>query len=123
MPEQRGQTVYGGLDGQERRRDVRRAKTIRFSDPGWELAEKPETERGIPEAKYVRGAPLDSAEGKNAVLSTEIVEAIRRIYRSTYIQSMLKRNEVLREKRVAEMEETIKLARVSQNLIQKQPFE
>ena len=76
---------------------MRGAKTIRFSDPAWELVEKAATERGIPEAKYVRGAALDSAEGKNAALSTEIVEAIRRIYRSTYIQSMLKRNEVLRE--------------------------
>ena len=102
---------------EEKRGDARTPKTIRFSGPEWELVETAATRRGMPGAEYVRMAALDAAEGKIAEVSTEIVDTIRQIYRSTYILSTLKSDEMLREGRREEMEMTIKAARESQALL------
>ena len=77
----------------------------------------------MPGAEYVRMAALDAAEGKTAALPAEIVETVRRIYRSTYIVSTLKRDEMLREGREEEMEKTIRAARESQSLLAEQASE
>ena len=103
----------------EKRVDARISKTIRFSGPEWELVEKAAAEREIPASEYVRLVAVEAAEGKTAALSAEIVETIRRIYRSTYILSTLKRDEMMREGREAEMEETIKAARRSQSRLER----
>ena len=108
---------------EEKRGDARTPKTVRFSGPEWELVERAATRRGMPGAAYVRMAALDAAEGKTAALSTEIVETIRRIYRSTYIVSTLKRDEMLREGREEEIEKTIGAARESQSLLAEQASE
>ena len=100
--------------------ETRKSKTVRFSDPEWEIVEKAAARRGIPAAEYVRTAALDAAEGKNVPLSSEITEVIRRIYRSTYILSTLKRDEMLREGRDDEMEKMIDAARESQALLREE---
>ena len=51
-------------------------------------------------------------------MSPGIVALIERIYRSTYIVATLKRDEMLREGRGAELDEMIKLARETQATIQ-----
>ena len=109
-----------GARQEKKRGDARTPKTIRFSGPEWERVESAAIRRGMPAAEYVRMAALDAAEGKTAALSAEIVETIRRIYRNTYIVSTLKRDEMLRAGRDDEMEETIKAARESQAILQKQ---
>ena len=102
-------------DVDEKRGDARISKTIRFSGPEWELVKNAAAEREIPASEYVRLVAVEAAEGKTAALSDEIVETVRRIYRSTYILSTLKRDKMLREGREAEMEKTIKAARRSQS--------
>ena len=77
----------------------------------------------MPGAEYVRMAALDAAEGKIAGVSAEIVDTIRRIYRSTYILSTLKRDEMLREGRGEEMENMVTDARESQSILRKQASE
>ena len=109
-------------DGQEKRADTRRAKTIRFSDPEWESVERAANKRGIPAAEFVRTAAMDAAEGRIAALDAEMVETIRRIYRSTYIVATLKRDELLSEGRDDELQRVIEAARESQSeLVGKTP--
>ena len=64
MSEEGGNPAAGGLEPQEKRGDTRKSKTVRFSDPEWEIVEKAAARRGIPAAEYVRTAALDAAEGK-----------------------------------------------------------
>ena len=114
MTEPNGDRKETGTEDQERRADARRSKTIRFSDPEWELVERAAAGRGIPAAEYVRNAAMDAAKGKIAALDAEMVETIRRIYRSTYIVATLKRDELLREGRGDEVERMVESARNSQ---------
>ena len=106
-------------DSREKRADARRAKTIRFSDPEWERVERAANRRGIPAAEYVRTAAMDAAEGRIAALDAEMVESIRRIYRSTYIVATLQRDELLSEGREDEINRLVEAARESQALLTK----
>ena len=110
-------------DGQEKRSDARLPRTIRFSDREWERVETAAKRRGIAAAEFARTAVLDAADGKSAALPNEIAEMIQRIYRSTYIVSTLKRDEMLREGRGDELDKMIKAARESQALLLKQALE
>ena len=103
-----------GAEDQEKRADARRSKTIRFSDPEWERIERAASKQGIPAAEYVRNAAMDAAEGRTAALNSEMVETIRRIYRSTYIVATLRREELLREGRGDEVDRMVEAARNSQ---------
>ena len=123
MNEHDGDRREAGVDDPEKRADARRSKTIRFSDPEWDLVERAAAVRGIPAAEYVRNAAMDAAEGRTAALDAEMVETIRRIYRSTYIVATLKRNEMHREGRAEEIEKMVQAARESQALLRKQASE
>ena len=114
MNEGNGDRKEAGADDHEKRADTRRSKTIRFADPEWELVERAAANRGIPAAEYVRNAAMDAAEGRTAALDAEMVETIRRIYRSTYIVATLKRDEMLREGREDEIDQVVEAARNSQ---------
>ena len=103
---------------EEGRGDARPRKTIRFSGAEWELIERAATKRGVPAAEYVRMTALDATEGKTAALTAKIIDTIRGIYRSTYIVSTLKRDEMLREGRGEEMKKMIAAARESQASLQ-----
>ena len=114
MNDRDGYRERTGSDDPEKRADTRRSKTIRFSDPEWELVERAAAERGIPAAEFARNAAMDAAEGRIAALDAEMVETIRRIYRSTYIVATLKRDEMFREGREEEMKQMVEAARDSQ---------
>ena len=114
MTEPNGDPKMAGSGGHDKRGDARKSKTIRFSDLEWEQVERAAAARGIPAAEYVRAAAMDAAEGRIAALDAEMVETIRRIYRSTYIVATLKRDELLREGQNDELERTIEAARQSQ---------
>ena len=114
MNEGNGDRKEAGADDHEKRADTRRSKTIRFADLEWELVERAAANRGIPAAEYVRNAAMDAAEGRTAALDAEMVETIRRIYRSTYIVATLKRDEMLREGREDEIDQVVEAARNSQ---------
>ena len=123
MNEHDGDRKEAGVDDQEKRADARRSKTIRFSDPEWDLVERAANKHGIPAAEYVRNAAMDAAMGRTAALDAEMVETIQRIYRATYIVATLKRDEMLREGRDDEMKKMVEEARDSQASLRKQASE
>ena len=123
MNEHDGDRKETGVDDQEKRADARRSKTIRFSDPEWDLVERAANKQGIPAAEYVRNAAMDAAMGRTAALDAEMVETIQRIYRATYIVATLKRDEMLREGRDDEMKKMVEEARDSQASLRKQASE
>lgn len=104
-------------DLEEKRSHARTPRTIRFSDPEWELVENTAKRRGIAAAEFARNAALAAAEDKSAAIPPGIVALIERIYRSTYIVATLKRNEMLREGRGDELDAMIKAARETQATI------
>ena len=77
MTEPDGDTSQTGAESPGKRADARRSKTIRFSDPEWELVERAATKQGIPAAEYVRNAAMGAAQGKIAALNAAMVETIR----------------------------------------------
>ena len=114
MTEPNGDSEKAVAGAQDKRGDARKSKTIRFSEPEWKQVERAAAARGIAAAEFVRAAAMDAAEGKIAALDAEMVETIRRIYRSTYIVATLKRDELLRDGRGDEIEKTVEAARNSQ---------
>ena len=101
--------------------DTRTPRAIRFSDSEWDEVKTAAAEHKIPAAEFVRDAALAFAGGRtgadSAAMLPRIVALIERIYRSTYIVATLKRDEMLREGRRAELDEMIKLARETQATI------
>ena len=114
MDEHDENSTETATEGQEKRADTRRSRTIRFSDPEWVGIERAANQRGIPAAEYVRTAAVDAAEGRTASLDAEMLETIRLIYRMTYVVATLKRDELLSEARDDELETIIQAARDSQ---------
>ena len=100
------------------RPEKRTQRSIRFSDPEWEVVETAATGRGIAPAEFVRNAALNAATHKSstdsAIITPEIVELIKRTYRCAYILSTLKRDEMIKEGRGNEMDDMVDIARKAQ---------
>ena len=101
--------------------DQRTPRTIRFSDAEWKEVERAARETGISPATFARNAALRAAAPPKAdpagALPPEFMELVKRIYRSTYILSTLKRDELIREGRREELERTVQAAREAQALL------
>ena len=101
--------------------DQRAPRTIRFSDAEWEKVEQAAREIGISPATFARNAALraaaDSEVDPAGALPPEFLELVKRIYRSTYILSTLKRDELIREGRREELDHTVQAARQAQALL------
>ena len=78
-------------------------------------------EIGISPATFARNAALraaaDSEVDPAGALPPEFLELVKRIYRSTYILSTLKRDELIREGRREELDHTVQAARQAQALL------
>ena len=102
----------------EKDAEPRMPRSIRFSDSEWATVEQAARERGITSAVLVRHAAMTLATGRNgadpAVLMPGHVALIERTFRSVYILSTLKRDEMVREGRGNEMDTLVKAARESQ---------
>ena len=105
-------------DLEEKRSHARTPRTIRFSDPEWELVENAAKRCGIAAAEFARNAALAAAEDKSAAIPPGIAAQIERIYRGVYLLSTLKRDEMVREGRQDELDRIGKDARDSQAAIQ-----
>ena len=99
---------------QEKRSHARTPRTIRFSDPEWELVENTARRRGIAAAEFIRNAALATTGDKSTAIPPGISAQIERIYRGVYLLSTLKRDEMVREGRQDELDRTMKAARDSQ---------
>ena len=105
----------------ERTSDQRVPRTIRFSDAEWEKVEQAARGIGISPATFARNAAVRAAAVPKvdpaATLPPEFLELVKRIYRSTYILSTLKRDELIREGRREELDRTVQAAREAQALV------
>ena len=104
------------------KRGVRRTRGIRFSDSEWEEVRAAAERDGIPVAEYVRFRLLAIARGDAAADSTAVVASlaplIERIFRYTWILATHKRNELMQEDRLDEVEQLVKQARELQDSLQ-----
>ena len=101
--------------------DQRAPRTIRFSDAEWEKVEQAAREIGISPATFARNAVLSAAAPPKVdpagALPPEFLKLVKRIYRSTYILSTLKRDELIREGRREELDRTVQAAREAQAIL------
>ena len=82
------------------RSDARRPRSIRFADSEWKLIGQAALRHGIPAGELVRTGALALAEDRlgespPATLSPGHLALIESIYRSVYVMSTLKREELL----------------------------
>ena len=98
--------------------DQRAPRTVRFSDAEWDKVEQAARGIGISPATFARNAALSAATNTKVdpadALPPEFLELVKRIYRSTYILSTLKRDELIREGRREELDRTVQAAREAQ---------
>ena len=100
---------------------IRTPMGIRFSDSEWDRAKIAAAEQGVPVAEFVRNAVLalasNDSEPVSATIPSGIVELIKHTYRSTYILSTLKRDEMIRDGRDDQLDNTIQAARNAQSIL------
>ena len=101
--------------------DQRAPRSIRFSDAEWEKVEQAARETGVSPATFARNAALRAAAVPKVdpagPLPPELMELVKRIYRSTYFLSTLKRDELIRDGRGEELDQTVQAARKAQALV------
>ena len=102
--------------------DLRRTRGIRFSDSEWEEVKAAAERNGISVAEFVRFNLLAIARGNAADDSTAIIASlvplIERTFRYTWILATYKRNELIQEDRLDEVEKLVKQARELQESLQ-----
>lgn len=112
-----------GSATEEKGGEARRARSIRFSDSEWEAVENAAKARGMNAAEFARHATIGVASGRygagEGVLPTHYTNLIERIFRSTHILVTLKRDELIREGRGAELDELVRSTRALQQSLQK----
>ena len=117
-------TPESGSDPEEKAVESRRARSIRFSDSEWETVEKAAAERGMNAAEFARHAVLGVAGGRYAAdrgaLPPQYADLIERIFRSTHILISLKREDLTREGRGAELDELVESTREFQKSLLQQ---
>lgn len=98
--------------------ELRTQRAVRFSDTEWESVKAAATRHKTSAAEFVRNATLSAvttpAEENFGSIPPGIVKLIKHTYRSVYILSTLKRDEMVDSGRLEDIEKTIELARQSQ---------
>jgi len=98
--------------------DRRTPRTIRFTDSEWASVSQAAAAANISTATFARNAVLNAiaepTAASGSALSPGILELVKRTYRSTYILSTLKRDDMIREGRQEEIERTVQAAREAQ---------
>ena len=98
--------------------DRRTPRTIRFTDSEWANVSQAAAAANISTATFARNAILNAitepAAASGSALPPGILELVKRTYRSAYILSTLKRDDMIREGRQEEIERTIQAAREAQ---------
>ena len=106
-------------DASRKHGDTRTSRTIRFSDPEWEIVEEAASRRGGSPAEFVRNAALTMAADPTSTdpgtLPPEIIELIKHTYRGVYLLATLKRDEMVADGRRDEIDRTLEGARKSQS--------
>ena len=100
MPRSDRKNSETGINPSQNRSDARRPRSIRFADSEWNLIGQAALRHGIPAGELVRTGALALAEDRlgespPATLSPGHLALIESIYRSVYVMSTLKREELL----------------------------
>ena len=102
--------------------DLRRQRGIRFSDSEWEEVKAAAEHNGIPVAEFVRFKLLAIARGNanddSAAIIASLAPLIERTFRYTWILATHKRDELILEDRLDEVEKLVKQARDLQDRLQ-----
>lgn len=102
--------------------DLRRPRGIRFSDSEWEEVKAAAERNGIPVAEFVRFKLLTIARGNanddSAAIIASLAPLIERTFRYTWILATHKRDELILEDRLDEIEKLVKQARDLQDRLQ-----
>jgi len=98
--------------------DPRRSRTIRFSDPEWQLVEDAALRQGIPVSQLVRAATLAAAEERidrpaGAAITPGHLALIEDIFRGVYLLTTIRQEELLKEKRNKQLDSILEDARLS----------
>ena len=96
--------------------DARRPRSIRFADSEWNVIEQAALRHGIPAGELIRKAALALAEDRlgaspPATLTSGHLALIEATYRSVYMMSTLKREELLDAGQQDDIEALIDAAR------------
>ena len=95
--------------------DRRTPRTIRFTDSEWANVSQAAAAANISTATFARNAVLNAiaepAAASGGPLPPGLLELVKRTYRSAYILSTLKRDDMIREGRQEEIERTVQAAR------------
>lgn len=95
--------------------DRRTPRTIRFTDSEWANVSQAAAAANISTATFARNAILNAvaepATASGSALPPGILELVKRTYRSAYILSTLKRDDMIREGRQEQLENTVRAAR------------
>ena len=98
--------------------DPRTPRTIRFTDSEWANVSQAAAAANISTATFARNAVLNAiaepAAASGSALPPGILELVKRTYRSAYILSTLKRDDMIREGRQEQLENTVRAAREAQ---------
>ena len=100
----------------EKRRDVRRPHSIRFSDPEWNLIGRAAMRHGIPAGELVRAGALALAEDRlgaspPATVTPGHLALIETVWRMVYVLATLNRDRMLEDGRGEELDDIVVAAR------------
>ena len=99
----------------EKSTGTRSPRTVRFTDAEWARVQRAAAAANISTATFARNAVLnavvESTEASDGALPPGMLELIKRTYRSAYILSTLKRDDMIREGRQEQLERTAQAAR------------
>ena len=111
----------GGGNAAERGDDLRRTRSIRFSDSEWEEVKRAARAHDMPAAEFVRRTMLGLArgpEGAGAVaIPLPLAPLIERTFRYAWFLATEKRDEMLREGRGEEVDGLVAEARAFQETL------
>ena len=118
MNESDADIARAGRNSAGKRSEPRVPRSVRFSDSEWEHIEKEAKARRMTSAEFVRHASVSLATGDLAPTSepfpSDIAAQIERMFRGVYLLATLRRDEMVRDGRQQELENTVKAAREAQ---------
>ena len=114
-----------GNESSRNRSDARRPRSIRFADSEWSLIHQAALRHGIPAGQLVRAGALALAEDRlgespQATLTSGHIALIEATYRSVYLMSTLKREELLDAGHENDVEALVDAARKTMTEIMKE---
>ena len=103
--------------------DIRKTRSIRFSESEWEEVKRAARAHGLPAAEFVREAILGLARAPEsagpAPVAPSFAPLIERMFRYTWFLATEKRDAMVREGREAELDALVEEARAFQDSLRR----